>query len=113
MLPQVKDHVKSLETDAKAARADATRSRAQVTVLEIENKGLRDAAELRKRKRTGFTVTNIGTHIYTTEAVLRQAVTVEATAASRKRKLKGTAVPGGWEGAVGDVARYIDGLDQI
>ncbi len=86
MLPPVKDHLKSVVAEAKAAKADAEGLRAQITVLGIENKGLRDAAEGRKGSRDGFTVKNVGTHVFTTEDVLRQAVAREALTASRKRK---------------------------
>lgn len=78
----VKERMTSIVTDAAGFRA-------RETVLEIENKGLRDAAEGRKRKRGGINVSNLGTHIFTSEPVLRQMVGAEALTASRKGQGKG------------------------
>lgn len=91
----------SIIMQAEADRADASRSRAELTVMERENRGLRDAAETRKRKRAGFTVKNLGTHVFTTEAILRQKVVAEALTASRKRKGKDKAAQGSGQELVG------------
>ncbi len=89
----MKDHIITIIKQAEAAQADASGARAKLMVLERENKGLRDAAEIRKRKRISFTVKSMGTHIFTQEEVLKQKVMAEAATASRKGKGKGKAGP--------------------
>jgi len=74
-----------------------------MTVLELGNRGLRDAAELRKRKRDCFSVNNKETHVFTTEAILREKVAREAATAARERKGMGKAAPDRAQGVRGDV----------
>ena len=99
----MKDSVAAIITEAKATQKAFEASRARETVLERENQGLRDAAQQRKKKRAGFTVANLHTHVFTAGEVLLKAVTTEALTASRKRKGKGGAVPDGDQGGAGDV----------
>lgn len=47
---------------------------------------MRTAAATLKRPRAGFTVSNIGTHLFTTEIVYRLAQEAEAERTTKKRK---------------------------
>ncbi len=85
--------------------------RAKNTVLEKENQKLRDAVGIKKRKRAGITVGNLGTHVFSTQQCLERVVARETVIAARKRKGKDKAVLDGEEQPIDDVYGASDGME--
>ncbi len=100
----VKDRITSLVGAVESERA-------KNTVLEKENQKLRDAVGIRKRKRAGITVGNLGTHVFSTQQCLERVVARETVTAARKRKGKDKAVPDGEEQPIDDVYGASDGME--
>ena len=82
-----------------------------MTVVNRENAELRDAIELRKRNRKGFTVTNVGPHVFSDQIVRDKAVAGEALTVSRKKKGKGKKVQSDDQEAEGDERTGFDGVE--
>ena len=85
--------------------------KAENGVLKRENEELREAARKHKGARAGFTVKNMGTHLFSTEDMLEKAkerkaeiearkatTTAKNAAKDRKRALDATASPSGTSG---------------
>ncbi len=104
LLTPVKNRITSLVSAVETANA-------RNTVLELENKHLRDAGEARKRKRAGITVGNLGTHVFTTEQCLEKVRDAEAATTARKRKGKDKAVPVGSPDLPEDVHTVLESMD--
>lgn len=99
---QVKDRFSLLVSALDTANATNT-------VLEEENKGLREAVDARKRKRAGVTVGNLGTHVFSTSECLERVMAREAAVMVRKRKGKDRAVSDGEEEPIDDIQGGFDG----
>ena len=68
---------------------------AEIGVLENENTELRDAAKAPKRKRDGFTVKNMGTHLFSTGAMKEEAYRRKVEQAAKKARKKPEQATGG------------------